>query len=122
MPTIIATIALAAGAWIHMAGGAWNPTEKNVASAGLALQPYVTQHASARKLKLPEWSTYSFQYVGTRSRGRNLLYINAFCTADDLRDPSKQWILVFDGGPCFFSAYFDVRKKRFVSVKFNGFA
>jgi hypothetical protein len=104
-----------------VAGGTWDPSPKNLADAATTLQPYVTQQASLQHQKLPEWSTYSFQYQGREVNGHQLVYVNAFCTPPPV-NAKENLVVVFDGGPCYFSAYYDPRTKKFVAINFNGFA
>jgi len=119
MPCLFAVLALAVGSWLHVPGGAWDPSAKNVADAGAALRSYVTQQASLQHLQLSNWSTYSFQYQGTEVSGHRLVYINAFCSPPPA-DAKSHMVVVFDGGPCYFSALYDPRTKKFVGINFNG--
>lgn len=121
MPTLLAVLTIAVGSWIHIAGGSWEPSPQDIAKAAASLQPYVAEQASIQHQKLPDWSTYSFQFQGKEVSGYKLIYVNAFCEPPP-DYAKKKLVLVADGGPCYFSAYYDPRTKKFVGINFNGFA
>ncbi len=71
---------------------------------------------------LKKWNTYRFQYQGQEEKGRKFIYINAFC---DLHNPkgrnlSKNFVLVHDGGGCFFQLKYDPIADKFFNAFING--
>jgi hypothetical protein len=121
MLSTLLAVAIAIGSWVQVPGGSWDPDPASVADAKTKLRPYATEQARLRKSKLPAWNEYTFQYHGREIDGHKLIYVNAFCIdpPDDIR---KQMVFVFDGGNCFFSAYYDPINKTFTSIRFNGYA
>lgn len=118
---IIATITIAIGSWFPVPGGTWNPDATVAAEAASGLHAYAEQQASSKGFTLREWSSYSFQYQGRELAGHRVLYINAFCGQPPAY-ANTQLVRVFDGGTCYFSAYYDTIKKMFVAIAFNGVA
>jgi hypothetical protein len=118
---LILALAIATGSWVYVPGGTWQPGQTEVADAKARLYPYIISEAKARKATLPPWNEYTFQYPGRRVLGRNLIYVNAFCS-EPPEDVARNIVFVFDGGACYFEAYYDPRVKSFVSVRFNGLA
>jgi hypothetical protein len=76
------------------------------------------------KLRVRSLATYTVQYQGHLVDGKRLVRLAGACAApgrtpDDL---VRQWMVVFDGGDCFFDAEFDPVLTRFVSFSFHGYA
>jgi hypothetical protein len=109
--------------WIKVAGGGWNPTDDTLREAESALRAAVPTAARDRG-RLPDWSTYTFQYQGVSPLiGARYIRVNAFCDArDNHRDISAQWVMVKDGGACFFSAKYDPKTRRLYDLSVNGVA
>ena len=59
------------------------------------------------------------QFQGVIEQGRRQVLVAA--SSDPLQeDASKQWLVVDDGGTCYFTAYYDPVTRRFVRVRFHG--
>lgn len=71
--------------------------------------------------RLPDWGSYTFQYKGQEIRGRQVVLINAFCSAPP-PDATTRMVIVFDGGPCYFKAHWDPVDKMYTRVVFHGHA
>jgi hypothetical protein len=101
--------------------GDWSPTEEDVKSA----EQNISQISSLKaenwtgKIRVSHPESYFRQYVPVREAGRKLLYINAFCN-----EPPKDWgerlVVVFDGGTCFWQAFYDPERQRFAHLTING--
>ena len=104
-----------------MPDGSWQPDATKIDEAKAALRPYVTQQASLAGKTLPKWDSYTFQFQGQEIGGKKVIFVNAFCG----RVPSHattRIVMVFDGGPCYFRAYWDPTDKIYTDVIFNGYA
>lgn len=70
--------------------------------------------------------SYGRQYVAIRGSGRRLIEVHAFCSDvgsdGDGRIPPLHWVMVSDGGPCFWEATFDVASGRVLRLLVNGMA
>jgi hypothetical protein len=111
-------VALSIASWINVSGGAWDASS-TFTEMQPQLEPYVARAASQEHKQLPPWSTYTFQYQGQELRGRRFVLINAFCIPPR-EDVKTQFLLVLDGGPCFFRAKYDPSRKTFYELEFNG--
>jgi hypothetical protein len=64
---------------------------------------------------------YRFQYYGVREKGRNLLFLNAFCS--DYWEQAPEWrtrlVTVEGGGSCFFRAKVDAGSGSIVELTMN---
>jgi hypothetical protein len=109
--------------WIKVAGGGWNPTDETLREVESALKSAVPAAAQNRG-RLPDWSTYTFQYQGVSPIiGARYIRVNAFCDArDHHRNISARWVMVKDGGACFFSAKYDPKLQRVYDLSVNGVA
>jgi hypothetical protein len=121
MTSLAALVAISVGSWIVVPGGSWSPSPEQIAEVRGQIGLFVKQHAAERRLQLPAWASYSFQYQGQSEGGRQIIFVNAFCIAPT-EYAQSQFVLVFDGGPCFFQLKYDPRKKRFFQLTFNGVA
>ena len=65
---------------------------------------------------------YKRQYYGFSHEGRSLIYVNAFCDPDDLFYWETTFVMVFDGGDCFYQATYDPVAHEFVECYVNGVA
>ena len=92
-----------------------------VAEARSQLESYVARKAWLAREALPSWDSYTFQYQGQELHGKKVILVNAFCSAPP-PDATAQLVRAFDGGPCFFQAYWDPIDKIYVGVAFNGHA
>ena len=112
-------VAVAVGSWLAISGGSWSPSPAQVDEIQNELKPYVIQQAAAQHRKLPDWSRYTFQYQGQMHGGRKVVFINAFCISPP-GYARQQFVLVLDGGTCFFEVMYDPDKKEFFQLLFNG--
>jgi len=117
----LAALAIAIGSWLGVPGGSWQPNATEVAEARSQLESYVARKAWLAREALPSWDSYTFQYQGQELHGKKVILVNAFCSAPP-PDATEQLVRAFDGGPCFFQAYWDPIDKIYVGVAFNGHA
>ena len=120
MIALALALAVAPGSWTHISDGGWEPSaaQTNLARAALH-RAVLAQIATENRERIPNWSTYAFQYQGRVISGRNVIVVNAFCDIPPYA--SKQWVMVLDGGACFFTAFFDVKTGKYAEVAFNGY-
>lgn len=103
----------------------WTPNAGEVETAEIALRKYLEASGdpavSAIGLKL---DTYRRQYVGDSHGGDRSILVNAFCV-DYLRFNAKwetRFVVVLDGGDCFFRARLDLRTSTINMFEVNGSA
>ena len=75
--------------------------------------------AGAMVARLPN---YRRQYLGFIDEGHQRIYVNAFCQAHTANDESwrTEFVLVQDGGSCYFQIIYDVESKSFIRLSVNG--
>ena len=119
MNLLVAVVAVAVGSWVAVPGGSWSPAPEQLSEIRSSLEPFVKQQAAEQHRQLPNWSRYSFQYQGQLDDGQRVIFVNAFCISPP-EYAQRQFVFVFDGGPCFFQVKYDPNKKRFFQLMFNG--
>jgi len=112
---------LALCSWIHVPGGDWQPTAEQAGEARQLLRPYVEEQAVSWKEELAPWERYTVQYQGQLREGKKVIFINAMCDEPPSR-ATKELVFTFDGGACYFRAYWDPDSKEFTNFSFNGYA
>ena len=108
--------------WFKVRGGSWEPDSAVVSNMQSGLQPAVARLAGSRFRDFPHWWEYKFQYQGQRADTGLHVLINALCDAYEGRDLTAQFVLVNDGGSCFFEVKYDPTNQRFYDLVINGVA
>jgi hypothetical protein len=119
MNTCLLALAVAVGSWLGLPGGAWIPSDRDIAQAKAQLWPYVEARVKSAHADLAPRGRYTFQYRGETLQGRRILMINAFCTPPGA-DAATRQVTVADGGACFFKAYWDPEGRVYAGLAFNG--
>jgi hypothetical protein len=98
--------------------GSWSPSTTDIAKAEGSISQIASLKGNYASLHIDHPEQYFRQYLAIRQRGRNLLYINAFCEA-----PSywrTQIVIVTDGGSCFWQALYDPATGKYSDLTING--
>ena len=115
----VLTIALA-NPWTHVQDGEiWAPNAGMLAVAQTSLESKVRHEARIRRLDLPKWSSYEFQYQGRFHDGQRVIFVSAFCYLPE-EHSRDDFVVMSDGGTCFFEAKFDPVRGLFTTVVFHG--
>ncbi len=117
--TSLLVAALAAGSWTAVPGGAWKPAEQTLEAIHSGLKPFVQKSAADQNKILAEWSKYTFQFQGQEKDGRKFVHINAYCIAPP-EYAEKRFVIVLDGGTCFFNVKFDPATHMYFELQFHG--
>jgi hypothetical protein len=64
-------------------------------------------------------NSYTFQYQLTNS---DTVKINAMCQVDNVKELSKYFVFVDDGGSCYFELTYNIKSHKFANLYVNGFA
>jgi hypothetical protein len=100
----------------------WTPSEQDVIAIENGLVAYLEQNAERFYVRdIPVWERlddYNRQYVGVIIDNRRIVYANYFC--DSVVDWGKEFVIVMDGGDCFFQFQFDVDTAEFFELQVNG--
>lgn len=110
-------------AWVEIRGGDWSPSAALVSDLETKLSQAI-RPASQNRGRIPAWESYTFQYQGKLTLlGNRYVRVNAFCDSRaNHAHLTTQWVLMLDGGACFFSAKYDVEKKHLYDIIVNGVA
>jgi hypothetical protein len=101
----------------------WTPTEEQVMALEAALVPFLESEIAPDDYRYGFWdeiASYKRQYFGIAFEAEQpLIYANYFCV-----DMFDQWlesyVLVMDGGDCFFQTIYDPATGTFSSLRING--
>jgi hypothetical protein len=110
----------AAGTWVKVIGGSWDPSPAMLTDLKAQIESYVKSHAKAQGRELKRWQGYTFQYQGQEEKGRKYIFVNALCASTDQQTLDKQIIVILDGGSCFFNLKYDPGQKVFFDLFING--
>ncbi|ESU18401.1 hypothetical protein FCR2A7T_29970 [Flavobacterium cauense R2A-7] len=80
-----------------------------------------------RKHKIDDLNQFAFQFIGVIIKGEKHIYINAFYSDEEgnlIDINSEEWktkpIIVCDGGTYYWGALFNLERKKFTQLSFNG--
>lgn len=100
--------------------GYWTASSADIAALEAALPFYLeTQANYFRRDILADLPNYARQYIGFEADGIQYIYLNALCAADDL-DWQSEFIMVADGGDCFFQVIYQLDTGEFSNLMVNG--
>jgi hypothetical protein len=118
---IVAAICHAqASNWFEVRGGAWSPRPDVSLRIRAELQPAIAKLAGSQFERFRPWQEYKFQFQGQESDSGKFVAISALCTVDESQDLTKQFLLVLDGGTCFFEVKYDPKSHRFYDLIVHG--
>lgn len=104
--------------WFEISGGDWRPSKTELKELKERIMTSVKNAAAVQRRELRPWKDYTFQYRGQKKNGKNLIAVNAFCSTG--QNVEKEWVVVFDGGSCYFSVMYDPARKEFFELRING--
>jgi len=103
----------------------WTPTGKDVLALENGLAPYLQENSKRFYSEgIPVWDRlddYNRQYIGIIIDGRQSMYANYFCD-DGGPDWRTRFVIVMDGGDCFFQFKYDTASGEFFDLQVNGSA
>ncbi len=104
---------LYAGEWVTVDGGV---LEIDLAEGKLEneLWRYINK-VSTRKFEPKDKYTYQYKALNSEE-----IYINALCNAFEIKDLHKEFVMVFDGGTCFFQINYNHKTGKFYKLQVNG--
>lgn len=97
----------------------WTPTPEAVAALEAQLGDYLAQHQTTFFRPTADLLTYQRQYVGLVYGEQQVVYANFFCTSASM-DWQNDFVLVMDGGDCFFQVKYDMATGEFFDLRVNG--
>jgi hypothetical protein len=101
------------------------PSEADVITIQDGLVSYLEQNSESFYTRdIPIWERmdeYNRQYIGILVDGKRIVYANYFCDSAQ-KDWTEEFILVMDGGDCFFQFQYDVDTAEYFNLQVNGSA
>ena len=101
----------------------WTPSEEAVLAIEGGLVSFLQENPDRFYSQgTPVWERlddYNRQYLGIVLDGKRLVYANYFCDSTG-RDWKKDFVMVLDGGDCFFQFKYDVDSGEFFDLQVNG--
>jgi hypothetical protein len=114
------------GSWFAQNGETieyWTPTEENVIAIENELTVFLQENPDHfYNSETPVWERldeYNRQYIGVMLDDRQIIYANFFCDSVET-DWRTDFVLVMDGGDCFFQFKYDVEAAQFFDLQVNG--
>lgn len=106
--------------WHEVSGGTWQPTLEHLNTLEKLIAAEAPRAAKARGQTLSTLNAYTFQYQGKMSSNDKVIKIQAYCQSSAEFNPSRNWLLVEDGGTCYLSALYNLNSNAFMYFEFNG--
>lgn len=101
--------------------GYWTPDWDQVQALEDRLGPYL-QHAAPQTYPGPlrPLNEYSRQYMGLLVNGQRVIFANFFCNPLDHDNWQRDYVLVMDGGSCYFEIKYDVQTGALYDLSIHG--
>jgi hypothetical protein len=108
--------------WLVNRDSFWTPSAEDILQLEESLTEYLSQNSIYFIQQPPVWERldeYHRQYVGLERGGKKIIYGNFFCDSMGL-DWRETFIVVIDGGECYFQIEYDVEDMIFIMLMVNG--
>ncbi|MGD0801761.1 MAG: hypothetical protein ABR906_10630 [Terracidiphilus sp.] len=102
--------------------GSWQPTKSQIET----LETNITRISDLRSFGAPKGEkiehpeNYFRQYLAVVRAGKNLIYVNALCEVQYNIDWRNHVAIVWDGGNCYWQAWYDPATEKFSNLYING--
>lgn len=96
----------------------WTPTAKQIVLLESLLASHLKSKPPRNGKPVLKPLEYSRQYIGVTKNGHKLIYLNAFCS--QIKGWHERFVMVLDGGSCYFQVYFDLAGQKFSELQYNG--
>ena len=100
----------------------WTPKIEQVRVLEKFLPEFVRKNAPRDGKPIGTISKYKRQYFGITKNGKKQIYVNGFCEQywSQKEDWRSKFVLVLDGGNCYFQILFDPTTNEFTNFVING--
>jgi len=108
--------------WLVRSDGFWIPSADEIIKLEEDLTGYLSQNSSYFFSQPPAWERldeYQRQYVGLERESKQIIYGNFFCDNLGL-DWQETFVVVDDGGDCYFQVEYDMESGLFIMLMVNG--
>lgn len=101
----------------------WTPSEGDVRALEAGLASFLQENSGSFSAQgVPVWERldeYTRQYAGIVLDGKRVIYANYFCNTAGM-DWKKNFVLVMDGGECYFQLMYDPGSGAYFDLRVNG--
>lgn len=98
----------------------WEPSNQQVLKLEAALPEYLRGNPAGRAILKRDFQSYGRQYFGISKKGKNQIYLNAFCRPEKFPNRKMSIVRVLDGGACYFQVIYDPEENKFSDFSING--
>lgn len=109
--------------WIEVKGGVWVPSPEVLTFVKSGTKDAIESFAQQHDRQLRSWDSYTFQYQGMSRNNRKFVFVNALCKESSFGKTVKlnrNFLVVKDGGSCYFQLKYDPALGKFYEVFING--
>lgn len=110
------------GSWLGVDVDYWTPGQEDANAVESGVAAYLQENADSFYMPGPSvWERldeYNRQYIGLIVDDRKIIYANFFC--DGLTDWEQEFVMVLDGGACYFQFKYDPDTEEFLDLQVNG--
>lgn len=107
--------------WIQVQGSTWRVSPAELAQMASQL-PAAALSANGGKKTEKDVLTYTIQFKALGSPGRRVVEVRGACQVHGTThgELQKDFLVVIDGGQCYFNAVWDATQRKFKHLRFNG--
>jgi hypothetical protein len=101
----------------------WTPSQEQIALLEAQLKPYLGRvRLPKAKVIAARLGSYKRQYFGYTDGGKKWILVNGFCEGHWKKEDTwrNRFVLVHDGGLCFFKVRYDPSRPQFEQLEING--
>ena len=100
----------------------WTPRIEQVRALEKVLPEFVNKNIPKNRKPIGTISKYKRQYFGITKKGKEQIYVNAFCEQywSQEKDWQSRFVFVLGGGNCYFQILFDPTTNEFTNFVING--
>lgn len=104
--------------WFEVRGGAWQVPDAMLGEMAAEMRKEAGAKVAAKL------HTYIVQYQGTLTNGVRAIRVAGACETLGMDEArlSQAFLIVHDGGKCFFDATYDPEQGRFTEFRYHGYA
>jgi hypothetical protein len=106
--------------WFQVRGGDWTLSPEITSQLQSELRPAIAKLAGDRFKRFYPWQQYKFQFQGQQNDSARYVFIGALCNVDDSGDLTETFVVVLDGGTCFFEVKYDPESQGFYDLVVHG--
>lgn len=110
--------------WYQVSGGKWEVPIEVAMDAAAAVKAAAIDIVPKNRRPMRDISTYTVQYQGIVVDGARLVRLSGACSVNGRTPESLRaaWMVILDGGDCYYDATYNPAAKRITSIHAHGYA